>query len=103
MDTVAPSRELYVYWRCDAAQADVVLAAARAMQRTLRAHWPALVARLLVRTTDAQGEMTVMETYATAAGIDTALEQHIEASAAAALSGWCRGKRHVEVFSTLPD
>ncbi|MEO7243597.1 MAG: DUF4936 family protein, partial [Rubrivivax sp.] len=69
MGVAGGPRELFVYWRCDAAQAGAVLAAACAMQRALHAQWPALEARLLVRTSAAPGELTVMETYATAAGI----------------------------------
>lgn len=95
-------RELYVYYRAPAHQADRVQAAVTAMQDRLRLDVPGLQARLLRRTDLATGQDTWMETYAllpsaTGDGVSPALGEHIEQLA----SSWqhlCRGPRHSEAF-----
>ncbi|HZF79374.1 MAG TPA: DUF4936 family protein [Rubrivivax sp.] len=90
------TRELFVYWHVTGASA-AAEAAARQMQDRLCVAHVGLVSRLY-RKVDS-GRCTLMETYALpGSGIDTALQQRIEAVAAQALAPWCAGGRHVEVF-----
>lgn len=91
------SRSLFIYWKIDAEAAPQALARAREAQATLRAHWPALEARLWLRD-PAGAPVTVMETYAAPAGIDAAAEAQIESTLALALAGLPVGLRHVEAF-----
>jgi Domain of unknown function (DUF4936) len=91
------SRSLFVYWKVDAAAAPAAIARAHAAQAGLRAQWPALEARLW-RRDDAAPQVTVMETYAAAGGIEAADQARIEAAMAPALAGVGAGTRHVEAF-----
>ncbi len=95
-------RELFVYYRVRSADAAVASAAAQAMQAQLRTRHPELIARLLYRPDSADGEQTLMETYATdparaPRGISAALQAAID-DAALALQPWLDGPRHTEVF-----
>jgi hypothetical protein len=92
---------LYVYYRIDAAMLDAVRDAVLAMQAALRLAHPGLETALLRRPEAADGELTLMETYAAAGGIDGTLQARIEAAAGAALEGRLRGPRHVERFEPL--
>jgi hypothetical protein len=93
-------RELYIYYRVDAAQAAAARSAVQAMHDRLRHAHPALDARLLVRPIDGSAPQTWMETYAlpgSAGGVDGDLEALIETEAAA----WAHlvsGPRHLEAF-----
>ena len=96
-------RELFVYYRVRAADADAARAAVLGFQRRLRARHPELIARLLRRPGAIDGRETWMETYAADAGrapegVDVALQAAIEAEATAALQQWLDGPRHTEVF-----
>mgnify|MGYP001766004705 CR=1 FL=1 len=91
------SRSLFVYWKVDAAAAPAAIAQAQAAQAGLRAQWPGLEARLW-RRDDTAPQVTVMETYAAAGGIEAADQVLIEAALAQALAGLGSGARHVEVF-----
>lgn len=88
---------LYIYYRVAMAELPAVQAAARAMQATLAAAEPGLVCALLRRPDVHEGQVTLMETYAAAQGIDAACEQRIEA-AAAVLARWIPDGRHIERF-----
>ena len=105
-------RELFVYYRVRAVQAEAARPVALAFQAELSSRHPALVARLLRRDeTVSQGidgdsasgsEQTWMETYAVdartpAGGVSAALQAEIEA-AARALTPFLSGARHTEVF-----
>ena len=98
------SRELYVYYRVPAHEADALRLAVTEMQNGLRREFPGLQARLLRRTDQAEGSVTWMETYAMspsvgAGDVSDALRAAIEKHAAA----WrhlCDGPRHTEVFDT---
>ena len=97
-------RELFVYYRVRAAQADAARVVALAFQAELRLRHPALTARLLRRNESApeRGDETWMETYAIdpridAAGVGAALQAEIE-TAARALEPFINGARHTEVF-----
>lgn len=91
------ARQLFVYWRVPHASVDAALAAVHAAQARLRADWPELEARVYQRS-DPAPEATVMETYETPAGIDTAGQARIEARLAEALAALPAGARHVEAF-----
>jgi len=93
-------RELFVYYRVDAANAAAARHAVRAMHERLRHDHPGLEARLLIRAGDGSTPLTWMETYAlpdSAVGIDASLEAVIDAAA----GDWrdlVAGPRHVEAF-----
>lgn len=101
-----PVPELYIYYRVAAPQEPQARAAVMAMQSALREAHPGLQSRLLRRPEASEGLLTFMEVYlipvppdadddsATPARIEAA----IEAAAAACLSPWLQGGRHVEVF-----
>ncbi len=101
MTLQAAPRALFVYYRV--AEADV-RAAADAMRQChskLQLDCPGLQCQLWRRPEAPTGEVTLMETYAAADGIDAVLAQRIEAQAALALHAWLRGLRHSEVFVPL--
>ena len=95
-------RELYVYFRAPAHQADAVQVAVTDMQQQLRREIPGLQARLLMRIDASSGQHTWMEIYALppeagAGGMTEALGSTIE-QRAAAWRDLLDGPRHVEVF-----
>jgi hypothetical protein len=101
--TGAGARRVFIYYRVSAADALAAIDAAKRMQTALRARHPGLEAQLMRRTDDRDPNPTLMETYAFDAracreGIDVDLRANIERCAAAALSAWIIGGRHVEVF-----
>lgn len=92
------SQRLYVYYRVPAHALADTLAAARAMQSALTQAHAGLAAELLRRPGANDAEVTLMETYRNAAGIDAALEAAISAAARVhALPA----ERHVEHFVPL--
>jgi len=93
-------RQRFVYYRVAEDQLAPAVAAARVMQQRLAAEHPGLQAALLRRPGAGEGQVTLMETYRSPWGIGPALGDAIEA-AAAALSGWIAGTRHVEEFDPL--
>jgi hypothetical protein len=98
------ARQLFIYYRVQALQAEEAMAAVRSMIGALQACHVGLQAALLRRPTE-ESEVTLMETYALDAsvspgGVDTALQAEIEARAQAALGGLLASRRHVEVFDT---
>ena len=95
------AERLYVYYRIDPTDLAVVQAAVLGLQLTLcRAH-PGLQAELLRRPDLRDGQMTLMETYALAQGVNAILAQTIESAAAESLSQWLKGPRHSERFLPL--
>ena len=111
-------RELFVYYRVRAAQAEAARPVALAIQAALSSRHPALTARLLRRDecthvdtganenarheNDSTRDQTWMETYVIdpridAAGLTPALQAEIEACAQA-LTPFLSGARHTEVF-----
>lgn len=101
-------RQLFVYWRVDAASSQAALQAVRELQRGLRAEHVGLRTALFMRQDDVAPESTLMETYTLDAAIDTAgvgpvLQQYIESAGLAALARWLRSPRHVEVFEQRDD
>jgi hypothetical protein len=98
-------RQLFIYYRVNAAQADDAVAAVSAMQRLLRERHAGLQTALLRRPETNDPELTLMETYAldasaAPAGIDAGLQAAIEQQAKQSLSALIAGARHVEVFET---
>lgn len=99
------ARQLFVYWKADAACAAAAVAGMAAFQRALAARHDGLVARLYRRaggTGPAAELVTLMESYACTGGVDAALQDEIVAAGTRTAAAWCRGERHVEVFDELP-
>jgi Domain of unknown function (DUF4936) len=95
-------RELFVYYRVRADQAEAALGVVRDLQARLSEQHPGLIARLLRRPETRDGTQTWMEAYAVDAahapvGIDASLQAAIEAEAVT-LQPWLDGPRHTEVF-----
>lgn len=97
-------RELFIYWKTAAAQADAAARDAAAWQAELRREFPGLAAALYRRAdaagTAAPGTATLMETYAGA--LDPALERRIVSEGDARLQRWLEGPRKVEIFERCP-
>lgn len=92
-------RELFIYYRAKAGDAQALSAAVLAAQARLQSAWPGLQARLLRRPDPRDEQHTWMETYALAPhGIDDTLAQQIDAQLGAALAPWIVGPRHTESF-----
>ncbi|MDP3822770.1 MAG: DUF4936 family protein [Burkholderiales bacterium] len=94
--------ELFIYYRLDVADAPAAQAAVAVFQAGLLARYPWLKARLLRRPNATDGQETWMETYAAdpalnTTGITPAIAAEIEL-AAAVLTPWLRGVRHIELF-----
>jgi hypothetical protein len=99
----ASQRELYVYYRVAQAHWRAAADAASAWQRELHSTRPDLIARVLRRPDARDDGVTLMETYAFAAGadaIDDALQAVLERGAPA-LRPWLIGERQVEPFDVL--
>jgi hypothetical protein len=97
---VSARRELYVYYRVAEPQWREAADAVMAWQRQLCRAQPGLAARLLRRPDPRDDQVTLMETFARADGIDGALQAEL-ARGAPALQRWLCGDRHVERFDTL--
>ena len=94
-------RELFIYYRTQLAQSDVLQARIAALHSALRARHPGLQTRLMRRPEPVDGWLTWMETYALPhdpCGVSHSLQSEIEAAAAAALTGCAHEPRHTEVF-----
>jgi hypothetical protein len=98
-------RELFIYYRIDAAHSVSIMPLVLAAQARLRSRHAGLQTRLLRRPEAENHLQTWMETYAFAAGPSTdthlgaAVQADIEAEMSA-LAPWLAGPRHVEVFIT---
>ena len=97
------TRELFVYWRADGANAEAATKAVQAFQCELGRTLPGIQARLYLRSDAREGSVTLMETYALTSGLSDAQQADLLAAASQALAGWARGERHVEVFDRMPD
>jgi hypothetical protein len=98
-------RELFIYYQVREDVASQARGAVVAMQRSLGAAHPGLIARLLTRR-EADGGATWMESYALepsngSTGIDAQIEASI-AGSATTLSPFIDGPRHVETFDSDP-
>jgi len=93
-------RELFIYYRLDAAHAAAAVVTVQAFQQRLRQRHPGLVARLLQRCDDPSDTPTWMETYSFdgPAGMTADLQAQVEAEAAA-LAPFLAGPRHTEAFA----
>jgi quinol monooxygenase YgiN len=94
-------RQLFVYWKTDAALAREAAQAAASMQAALMRQHAGLAATLLRRADDAGTQVTLMEVYASAEEIDAALRAAIERAAAEGLTRYLTGARHTEVFDAI--
>jgi hypothetical protein len=97
---VTARRELYVYYRVAEPQWRDAADAVMAWQRQLCRARSGLAARLLRRPDPRDGQVTLMEAYVRADGIDAALQAEL-ARGAPALQSWLCGERHVEHFDPL--
>ena len=100
---VAGERWWFVYYRVRASELAAAVQAARTAQQSLVDTHAGLSASLMQRPQpDADGLMTVMETYRAGPGWPEdqlhALAEAIERTAGAAIAPWLQGTRHVEVF-----
>ena len=89
------NRRIYVYYRIAQTDLYAVRETVQALQARLCADHAGLRAELLRRPEAAEGQLTLMETYACEQGIDAALQAAIEAAASHA---GLAGPRHVEAF-----
>lgn len=89
-------RRLYVYYRVPESALAATVMAVRTMQATLTAAHPGLQAALLRRPELRDGDVTLMETYAAAAGVSPAVQAAIEQAASALPQ-----PRHTESFDAL--
>jgi hypothetical protein len=96
------TRSIFIYWKTSRDLAPAAVAGLASFQSGLRARQPGLVARLYRRADESGETVTLMETYARAGGIDTALQQELVTTGMRAAAAWCQGERHVEVFDELP-
>jgi hypothetical protein len=100
----AEHRELFIYYRVAASNWHDAIDTVRAFQQRLCAQHDGLLARVLRRPDERNGEVTLMETYACVRPglgvVDESVEARVEA-AAQALQPWLLGKRHVERFEAL--
>ena len=97
------ARELYVYYKVDAARLLAAAAAARQLQERLIQRWPGLRMSVLRRPGEDQGQVTLMETYA---AIDAASLAVFSATLAAEVAaevaaGRLPASRHDEWFEPL--
>ena len=91
---------LYVYYRVPLAHLVALADAASAMQAELCRQTPGLTAQLMRRPKAQDGQVTVMETYHHASGVDPRVEAAIN-EVAKALSDLIAGSRQVEHFAPL--
>lgn len=95
-------RELFIYYRAQTAQEAHIRRVVESFQSNLCTKFPHLVARLLRRFEESEGQHTWMEIYSAnpmlgREGVNIELQAAIEAQASA-LSAWIVGPRHTEVF-----
>lgn len=96
-------RELFVWYRVNAENADAARDAVSAMQAALCADIDGLVARVLARSGDGAALQTWMETYARPAhdaGVDADIAARIELHARS-LTRLIDGERHGEAFAPI--
>ncbi len=94
---LSTERRLFVYYRVAEPALAATVAAVRTMQAALSEAHPGLRAELLRRPELRDGEVTLMETYASGAGVSPALESAI-AQAANSLPLPLPQPRHTERF-----
>jgi Domain of unknown function (DUF4936) len=92
------TRRLFVYFRVERVSEAAVVTALRALQAAWQSAMPGLRCELLRRVDEGGAVVTLMETYSCVGGVSTAWQERIEREAAARLSAWLVGERHVEVF-----
>jgi hypothetical protein len=94
-------RELFIYWRTAAANAEAAESEARRWQAELCREFAGLGCSLYRRADEMESPAstltTLMETYCGAA-VDDRLEQRIASEGDARLHRWLQGPRKMEVF-----
>jgi quinol monooxygenase YgiN len=99
--SASAGRQLFAYWKTGAAMASEAALAAASMQAALMRQHAGLAATLFRRADDAGSQVTLMEVYASAEGIDAALQAAIEQVATEDLTPYLTGTRHTEVFTAI--
>ncbi|HET8869498.1 MAG TPA: DUF4936 family protein [Aquabacterium sp.] len=91
---------LFVYYKVESARAEQLKARVQSMQHALKAQYPQLDAKMLVRV-DAHPHQTWLEVYQHPDGIDSSLQREIDRAALSIQteSFGQLGPRHVEVFA----
>jgi hypothetical protein len=99
------ARELFIYWKLDAARLPAAAATTARLQAGLCQAQPGLVARLHRRADVKDGVATLMESYAHPDGVGSELQAAIEAAMASAEAdvspAWRIGPRHTEAFESI--
>lgn len=101
MDSGAPTRAVFVYYRVRLAHLPSVVAAVDALHQRWRAHYDGLACELLQREVEpdpGSGVVTLMEVFTAPRGVPLGWQTAIEAAASVALTAWLVGPRRVEVF-----
>lgn len=101
MDSTAPAREVFVYYRVRAEDLAAVGAAVDALHARWRELHPGLACTRLRREAEPDASLqavTLMEVFTAPQGVPLAWQHAIETAANAALAPWLAGSRHVEVF-----
>jgi hypothetical protein len=101
MDSSAPPREVFIYYRVRLEDLPAVRAAVDALHRRWREQHDGLACRLLRREAEPDPGtrvVTLMEVYKAPRGVPLEWLTAIEATASAALAPWLVGPRQVEVF-----
>lgn len=101
MDSSAPPREVFAYYRVRLEDLPAVVAAVGALHGRWREQYGGLACMLLRREAESDpgsGVVTLMEVYKAPQGVALEWQTAIEAAASAALAPWRIGSRQVEIF-----
>ncbi len=90
--------QVFVYYRVRAADVPLAVATVRAAFVDLEAALPGLACGLSQRAGEVGEMRTLMESYAHAAGVSTAMQRAIEDRLQNAVATWLVGERHAEAF-----
>jgi Domain of unknown function (DUF4936) len=96
----APATHLFVYFKVNAEEVGEITMKIRKIQSALTDKEPKLQAAIFRRPGSSNGEVTIMETYASSDGISETTKTNIE-KAFTECSLHIKGVRHVEVFEML--
>jgi hypothetical protein len=101
MDSSAPPRGVFVYYRVRLEDLPAMMAAVDVLHKRWREQYDGLACTLLRREAEpdpGSGVVTLMEVYKAPQGVALDWQSAIEAAASAALAPWRVGSRQVEVF-----
>lgn len=92
--------QFFVYYRVKSADLGAVLDILRDLHEKLNHATPGLTISILRRPEVSSGDVTLMETYTGADGMDSDLVVQI-AEITSSLAPWLRSQRHIETFQLL--